>query len=484
MAGSRSGRYCRCGARLARDNRTANCASCQKKAVSLQAGPPEVPAEFWATAITADALDSWHIGQVIRAYRTHPFHGQRPLAQEQVATWLNLTQTQLSRIENGPPVKDLDKLIAWARTLKVPAHLLWFQLPGAHKQGSSPTRAAEPPRNQAPALHSWGPPAMAPVDGGSDLVTMQAFRSADRQIGGGHLYATVLSYLQHTVGPRLFGATGSGHKQSAFTAASALTEMAGWMAHDAGRDGTAKQHFQRSLDFATLGGDSQLTAHVMGSISHLALHQGEPAEAIHLARQGQAVLTAGPPSPGLTARLLAMEARALAALPAPQPAKCGSTLLRAEQALDEDEEESPSPWISRFDEGSLASEAARSLRHLGQLEAATRQAKRIIELRPSSHARSRAFGQLLLALLLVAQGEPEQACIVAHQALDSTQSLSSYLVAQQLRELANLLQPYRANPPIARFLSTLANALAERSWILTCIDSKEADEAPSPGPTP
>ena len=77
------------------------------------------------------ALASWHVGQVIRAYRHHPHHGQRPLSQDLVASWLRLTQTQLSRIENGPPVKDLDKLTDWAQILQIPPGLLWFRLPEA-----------------------------------------------------------------------------------------------------------------------------------------------------------------------------------------------------------------------------------------------------------------------------------------------------------------------------------------------------------------
>jgi hypothetical protein len=178
-----------------------------------------------------------------------------------------------------------------------------------------------------------------------------------------------------------------------------------------------------------------------------------------------------------------MEARSLAALPTPEPRRCGMTLQRAEQALAEDRTESPSPWVSQFDEGSLASEAARSLRQLGRLEAAALQAQRIIDLRPGSHARSRAFGQLLLAILLVAQGEPEQACTVAHQALAATQSLGSYLVVRQLRELAALLEPHRANRTVAGFLGTLHEALHERSWLLPYMSPKNSDEEPPLGPS-
>ncbi|MFD2420034.1 transcriptional regulator [Amycolatopsis pigmentata] len=77
-----------------------------------------------------DALDAWHMGRVVQAYRYHPWHG-RPLPQGVVAGWCGLTQTQLSRMENGAPPQDLTKLIQWARVLHVPTQLLWFKLPGA-----------------------------------------------------------------------------------------------------------------------------------------------------------------------------------------------------------------------------------------------------------------------------------------------------------------------------------------------------------------
>jgi transcriptional regulator with XRE-family HTH domain len=65
----------------------------------------------------------------VRSYRKHPFHGQRQVSQETAARWLSISQTQLSRIENGRPVYDLDRLIQWAKVLGIPPDLLWFALP-------------------------------------------------------------------------------------------------------------------------------------------------------------------------------------------------------------------------------------------------------------------------------------------------------------------------------------------------------------------
>jgi transcriptional regulator with XRE-family HTH domain len=48
-----------------------------------------------------------------------------------VAGWLGMTQAQVSRIENGPPIRNLDTLVFWAMTLRIPERHLWFDLPGA-----------------------------------------------------------------------------------------------------------------------------------------------------------------------------------------------------------------------------------------------------------------------------------------------------------------------------------------------------------------
>src|SRR5205823_722441 len=158
-----------------------------------------------------------------------------------------------------------------------------------------------------------------------------------------------------------------------FVAAAGLTEMAGWMAHDAGRDSLAEKHFQRALGMARVGHDHQLGAHVLASLSHLAHHQRQPQKAIAYARDGHTQLAAGKPHPGVEARLLAMQARGHAALR--NHDRCTEQLREAERMLVGTPREEPSPWVSSFDEASLATEAARCFQQLGQLSAARRQAE-------------------------------------------------------------------------------------------------------------
>jgi hypothetical protein len=143
MAVKPSGRTCRqCGTLTARDNHDPLCGACQQKARDLLLGAPAVPAWFWDTLPMREALATQHMGRVVRAFRTHPYHG-KPISQSIAATWFFLTQTQQRRIENGLPVQHLDRLMQWARTLRIPPSLLWFPLSGEPAPEDDPHRAGD-----------------------------------------------------------------------------------------------------------------------------------------------------------------------------------------------------------------------------------------------------------------------------------------------------------------------------------------------------
>jgi len=425
-----------------------------------------VPEGFWLTQQMRDAFVAQHIGRVSRAYRKHPAHlsryGNSGISQELLGHWLGLTQAQISRIETGPPVRNLDTLAHWARVLTIPPVLLWFRLPATrHTASQAPRNRSRPPVRAAASALLTGHADAAAHD--HDVEAMRAFRAADLQVGGTHLYANVIRYLHDHVAPRLFGiTTADTDTRSMFTAAGALAEMAGWMAHDAGNDTIARQHFDRSLALAQAGGDRQLRAHVLGSMSHLTSHQGDPGAAIMLARQGQSALTAPTVNPALQARLLALEARGHAAQADGGHEETIRLLLRAEQTMQSAPSEPVSIWVSNYDEGSLASDAGRCARQLGDLTQARRQAELVIASRPAHRARSRAFGQLTLAAVLVLQHEPDQACAIAADVLTATRSLSSYLVTAQLVKLRAMLLPYRGSPAVSGFLAGLDEKLDQR----------------------
>ena len=199
----------------------------------------------------------------------------------------------------------------------------------------------------------FSPAQINALSASEDLAAMHAFRAADLQVGGGHLYASVVKYLKQNLAPRLFDVSAPTSTPILFSAASGLSEMAGWMSHDAGRDGAARSHFLQALDYAKYAGDAQLTAHVLGSLAHLSDHLGLCEEALRFSRQGRQVLSRVS-SPPLKSRLLALEARAMAS--AGDSSECAKLLIAAERVLTEAAADEPSAWVSNFDEASLASE--------------------------------------------------------------------------------------------------------------------------------
>jgi tetratricopeptide (TPR) repeat protein len=397
------------------------------------------------------------LGAVFRILKT------RGWSRAAIASATGLTETRVRAVAQGKQqITSYDVLERIAGGLNIDRGLLGLAYAEPHHDPSPiPQTSARALPTQATPSHHGHVGGMG--NGAEHVGTMRSFRAADRQVGGGHLYATVITYLQTEVAPQLFGGEPGGDGGLSFTAAAALTEMAGWMAHDAGRDEVAGRHFTRSLHLAKLGNERQHQVQVLASLSHLANHHGRADEAIRYALQGSQALTDGPRHPQMEARLLAMQARGYATLG--QAKQCVQLLQRAESTLDSPPAAEHSPWTSPFDEGSLASEAARCLRQLGDLNQAQRQAERIIALRPAYRIRSRAFGQLLLVTILIARGRVEAACAVAHDVLDATQHLGSGLVGQQLTDLQTLLAPYRDTTVVKELLTRLTDTLNERAWL-------------------
>lgn len=208
-----------------------------------------------------------------------------------------------------------------------------------------------------------------------------------------------------------------------------------------------------------MGDDGELEAHVFGSLSHLANYNHQPEQAIVYARDGQQLASGRAPT-GVAARLLALEARGYAAVGDAE--RCADHIRRAEKALSGQPRVPQSPWVSQFDDASLAAEAARCFQQLRQHDEARRQAEHVVATRPHERARSRALAQLTLISLLLTQRKRDEACGLAHQVLPATQSLGSFIVLRKLEQLAGLFRPYARSREVAALLDQLNAELPER----------------------
>ena len=205
---------------------------------------------------------------------------------------------------------------------------------------------------------------------------MQAFREADRQVGGGYMYGAVVHYLEKEVGPLLF--KGSADR---FCAAAALTEMAGWMAHDGGDDARAHQHFDRALRFASATNDVELAAHVHASLSHLLQQLDRPRDGLRLAQAGRSDPPAPRSPPG--AQRPSVRDGGTRARHAASPRRLRTRAHDRRARARPRPPRRALPWVSPFDHASLAAEASVCMQQLEQLAAAR------AALRAGAHASQR-----------------------------------------------------------------------------------------------
>jgi hypothetical protein len=237
--------------------------------------------------------------------------------------------------------------------------------------------------------------------------------------------------------------------------------MAGWMAHDSGRDNQASAHFDRAWELSQIVDAVELRADVAAAKAHLDLHFRRSDRAVEMAQAGRAHLARGARHPGLEARLSAMEARGLAVLG--RRVESARMLSRAEAFLGRRDGDA-SPWVAPFDEASLASEMTHGLRAAADFAAARRAAERVLLLRDGGRLRSRALAQLALAAILLDQPHPDPVESAAYclQVVEGTATVASSRVGRELRELRRRLQPHRAVRAIAECLDHVDAALAQR----------------------
>ena len=391
-------RYCSdCGTRLARDNSATRCAPCTKRRPDHTSGPPNVPADFWTCDLMRDALATWHIGKIIRAYRHHPHHG-RVLSQERVATWLGLDQTQLSRVENGPSVTDLAKLTAWARTLSIPSNALWFKVPGRS--------------TQAPASPSVG------------LVGVAELRARIQQLDERYVRVPSTSLLAEAgeclgqVGTYKSKANRGRARRDLLAAETEAAILMGQLVWDASqrRDhATANAYFDQAIDAAQQLRDPRAEGQALLRKSYVALY-GEHDPQIGLMLTGKAAKTTRGISDVLTGLALSHAAEAYAMLGRRQA--CERSLSTAESAFAKvTGEDDAIELYSPTQLGRLAGSCYLHLRDPRRAEPILAETAAAMD----DGSKSQAVAQGNLALAHIRQRRLDEATGALHRAIDLVQ---------------------------------------------------------------
>lgn len=292
----------------------------------------------------------------------------------------------------------------------------------------------------------------------SSIATIRAmselFQCADRKLGGGLLYRSVVRYIRLEIAPKLLDPPRDCSSNALFSAAASLTEVAGWMAHDGGLDDRSQRHFNQAYRLAVAADNPVLSANVCASLSHLAIQRGETDDAARISTGGLARATQGEDTSQLVSRLYAMYARAAAMQS--QAIECHRALDAAQDALRDCGDQTRVEWIAGFDEASLAGESALCCYSLGDYQNAEQHARKVIELRSvGDRIRSRTFGRLTLANVLLRLGAVDEAARIGSDICLIATSLSSARIRSGLSRLGESLGASRAVPDVAAFLDHL-----------------------------
>ena len=284
--------------------------------------------------------------------------------------------------------------------------------------------------------------------------TVDMFDHLDGQHGGGHARRALIEFLRTDLAGLLNGTYDDKVGRELFRAAAQATLLGAWMSYDAGLHGLAQRYFIQALRLAESADDRLLGASVLDAMSHQATFLGRFREAANLARAARmGTATAG--SASATAHFAAMEARALSRLG--DAAGCDEAMATAVREFERRNVDSdPADWFAYFNDAELAAELGHCNRDLGRAVEASTYAAMSLGPTPSGYVRSDFFATMVLADAYLHQGEVEQACEVALQALTVGEQLKSARCGAYVDEFRARLAKVGTSPAVIAFTERAA----------------------------
>ena len=470
-------RYCaRCGSRLSRYNPSPLCGACEVMARGQGHYPPALPPAFWETDQMRDALATWHMGRVIFAYRSHPYHGQ-PLPQEVVANWLDMTQAQLSRIEKGTAPEQLSKLVRWAQMLRIPPQLLWFKLPETDADlAALPTENASATGNNTLALARWlasdgtGTPPISHCD---DLEQVgRALEDARRYFDG-----TVVEFFREqlnrckrddgTHGPAealpltlaVLGAVRrhsrdvpSDVRRQLLAVGADGAEFAGWLYRDLQDPLTATFLYDRAMEWAQAAGSLPMQGYVLLKKSQMAYDSRDSGILLSLAQAAKE----GPWQLPLQVQAEVVQQEALGL------AMTGEPMAAVEKGLDTAQQlltqanglADGDGLVSYFSEGTLLVRSACCYTEAGKPHRAAELFGQVLAGDSLSRRDSGFFGARQ-AKAFALGGEPDEAAAVAETSVAVARETRSERTMNVIVDVVRTLDPWRHRPKVKHLRDVL-----------------------------
>jgi transcriptional regulator with XRE-family HTH domain len=278
------------------------------------------------------------------------------------------------------------------------------------------------------------PAAIRPSDIEQVRSAARLFTSWGHAYGGGILREAVTTQLRWSAG-LLESQCSQPLRLELFSAVGDLSGVCGFMAFDAYAHDDARRIFAFGLSCAEQAGDWHLRARLLTNMARQATWCGDPDTGLTHAEL--ALVRPDRLAASEQAWLQATRARALANLGRAQEAI--RAVGQADDAFAARNPAEDPPWMAFYDDAEHASDTGHSLFDI--TANGTPQADAAVRLRAAvggyreAYARSRMMTGERLATLLFTHGDPHEAAIIGHQAVDDAQRLRSHRVADRLRQL-------------------------------------------------
>lgn len=302
---------------------------------------------------------------------------------------------------------------------------------------------------QHPLAEAEGPRRIGAPDVERVRATRHTFDRLDSTFGGAHARNALVQYLRTEL-PRLLRAGGTVTvRRAMYSAAGEATQLAAWMAYDAGLHGLAQRYFIQALALADGADDRMLAASILDAMSHQASFLGRYREAANMARAAR-LGTESIGVPILTAHFHAMEARALARTG--DVAACDRAMGAATDYFDRHTPGDGPDWISYFDAAELAAEIGHCQRDLGRADLAIVHASRALDSASGDYLRSDFFVAMVLADAHLDRGDVDEGCRVAARAFEVGEGLESARCRKYVDEFRQRLAKHRTSADVRAFV--------------------------------
>lgn len=307
------------------------------------------------------------------------------------------------------------------------------------------------------------PAAVQHVDRGNATVhaerLLRHYLALEAEVGGDQLYASLASHVE-----RLAPLVDDAARPSLLSAFAQLCQMTGWLAMDANRHSIARQYLCTAVLAAHQSDEPALATSALAYMSLQETYRDHSDRALALARTAFDVAS-GSGTPYMNTVLATRLARAHAKIGNKQDSLMA--VGRAEEAFaGAGITSEPEPlWLSYVDQREVSAQKGACYLDLGmhrQAAAALTEALRLLDQHTPTHARDRVHYLARLAKCHLLSRDLDQACAVAHEALDTGWILGSARVIERISEFHVALAPYAGQRDVRVFRDRFSTFIRSR----------------------